>query len=250
MMPTYILLSSLTDEGAKTVKDHPERIKEVNRELEKLNVVVTAQYAVLGPYDFVNIVEAPDNQTIARVSAELASRGSVKIMTLAAMPVDEFIGSLENSGSDEREKPTSTEETKAVARRIYEAFNEAFRTRNLDLLDEFIAADLINHNPAPGQAQGLEGVKQGFSQFLTAFPHAQISVEALIAEGDKVAVRLVGRGAHEGEFLGVPPTGRQVIQTGIDIIRIENGKAVERWSEVDNLGVMQQLGLIPPPSQS
>ena len=93
-MATYVLLSTLTDEGAKTVKKQPERIKEVNKELEALGVKVTAQYAVLGPYDFVNIVEAPDNTTIARISAELASRGSVKIMTLAAVPIDEFIASL------------------------------------------------------------------------------------------------------------------------------------------------------------
>ena len=93
-MPTYVLLSTLTDEGAKTIKKEPERIKAVNQELETLGVKVMAQYAVLGPYDFVNIVEAPDNQKIARVSAELASRGSIKIMTLSAIPIDEFIAGL------------------------------------------------------------------------------------------------------------------------------------------------------------
>lgn len=93
-MATYILLSTLTDEGAKTIKERPGRIREVNQELEQLGVNVTAQYAVLGPYDFVNIVEAPDNQTVAQVSAELASRGSIKIMTLTAIPIDEFISSL------------------------------------------------------------------------------------------------------------------------------------------------------------
>jgi len=94
-MATYILLSNLTDEGAKTIKKNPGRIKEVNKELEALGVTVVAQYAVLGPYDFVNIVEGPDNETMGRVSAEMASRGSVKIMTMAAMPVDDFIASLE-----------------------------------------------------------------------------------------------------------------------------------------------------------
>jgi uncharacterized protein with GYD domain len=94
-MATYILLSTLTDEGAKTVKHRPERILEVNKEIEALGVKVTAQYAVLGPYDFVNIVEAPDNQTVARVSAELASRGSIKIMTLSAIPIDAFVGGLQ-----------------------------------------------------------------------------------------------------------------------------------------------------------
>ena len=93
-MATYILLSTLTDEGAKTVKNNPNRIKEVNREIEKLGATVTAQYATLGPYDFVNVVEAPDNETIGRVSAELASRGSVKIMTLPAIPIDNFIAKL------------------------------------------------------------------------------------------------------------------------------------------------------------
>ena len=93
-MATFILLSTLTDEGAKTIKSNPERIKEVNRELEKMGVRVTNQWAVLGPYDFVNVVEAADNTTIARVSAELASRGSVRMMTLAAIPIDDFIDSL------------------------------------------------------------------------------------------------------------------------------------------------------------
>jgi uncharacterized protein with GYD domain len=90
-MATYVMLSTLTDEGAKTIKQNPGRIKEVNKEIEALGVKVVAQYAVLGPYDFVNIVEAPDNETVTRVSAELASRGSVKIQTLAAIPIDDFI---------------------------------------------------------------------------------------------------------------------------------------------------------------
>jgi len=93
-MPTYILLSTLTDEGRKTVKERPQRIKEVNKEIEALGVKVVAQYAVLGPYDFINIVEAPDNKTIARISMELGSRGTVQIMSLAAIPIDEFIASM------------------------------------------------------------------------------------------------------------------------------------------------------------
>ncbi|MCC7353510.1 MAG: GYD domain-containing protein [Anaerolineae bacterium] len=93
-MATYVMLSNLTDEGARTIRHHPERIKEVNKEVEALGVKVLAQYAVLGPYDFVNIVEAPDNLAIARVSAELASRGSIKLMTMPAISVDEFIAKL------------------------------------------------------------------------------------------------------------------------------------------------------------
>lgn len=94
-MAMYILLSNLTDEGATTVKKNPGRIKEVNKELEQLGVTVLAQYATLGPYDFVNVVEGPDNETMGRVSAELGSRGSVKILTMAAIPIDDFIASFE-----------------------------------------------------------------------------------------------------------------------------------------------------------
>jgi uncharacterized protein with GYD domain len=93
-MATYILLSNLTEEGAKTIKKKPERIKEVNSEVEKMGGKVIYQYATLGPYDFINIVEAPDNKTIARISAELSSRGSITITTLATIPIDEFIDSL------------------------------------------------------------------------------------------------------------------------------------------------------------
>jgi uncharacterized protein with GYD domain len=90
-MPQYILLSNLTDEGWKTVKEKPERIKEVNKELQAYGVKVVSQYAVLGPYDFVNIVEAPNNETIAKVSIELGSRGTIKILSMPAIPIDEFI---------------------------------------------------------------------------------------------------------------------------------------------------------------
>ncbi len=90
-MSIYLMLTTLTDEGRKTVKEHPERIKEVNKEVEAMGVKILSQYALLGPYDFVNIIEAPDNVTVIRVSTELGSRGSVKIETLPAIPIDDFI---------------------------------------------------------------------------------------------------------------------------------------------------------------
>lgn len=93
-MATYILLSSVTDEGAETIKVKPERIKEVNQELQAMGVKVLAQYAVLGPYDFVNIVECPDTETMLRVSVEMGSRGSVKILSMPAVPMDDFIRAL------------------------------------------------------------------------------------------------------------------------------------------------------------
>lgn len=90
-MATFIMLSTLTDEGAQTITENPDRIKEVNQEIEALGVKVLHQFATLGQYDFINIVEAPDNETIARVSAELSSRGSIRLQTLPAIPIDAFI---------------------------------------------------------------------------------------------------------------------------------------------------------------
>ena len=93
-MPSFVLLSTLTPEGVQTVKNNPQRIREVNRELEQLGVTVKAQWATLGRYDFINVVEAPDDVTMARVSLELGSRGTAQYETLCAIPVDDFIASL------------------------------------------------------------------------------------------------------------------------------------------------------------
>ncbi len=93
-MAIYVMLTTLTDEGRKTVKENPERIKEVNREVEAMGVKILAQYALLGQFDFVNILEAPDNQAITRVAAELGSRGTLQTMTLAAMTLDDLIAGL------------------------------------------------------------------------------------------------------------------------------------------------------------
>lgn len=90
-MAYYVILSKLTDEGRKTIKQNPERIFEVNKELESMGVKVKEQFAVLGPYDFVNIVEAPDNLTIMKISVEIGSRGSIQLLTLPAITAEEFV---------------------------------------------------------------------------------------------------------------------------------------------------------------
>ena len=94
-MATYIMLSRLTDKGAETVKVNPGRIKAVDTEMEALGIKILAQYAVLGPYDFVNIIEAPDNMTVARVAAELAARGTIRVQTMPAIPIDEFMAKFQ-----------------------------------------------------------------------------------------------------------------------------------------------------------
>ena len=93
-MPTWIMLSTLTPEGVQTIKNNPQRIREVNKELEQLGATVKAQWSTLGRFDFVNIVEAPDEATIARVSLELGSRGTARYESLPAIPIDDFISSL------------------------------------------------------------------------------------------------------------------------------------------------------------
>ena len=93
-MPTFVMLSTLTPDGVQTLKSNPSRIREVNREIEQLGVTVKAQWAVLGQYDFVNVIEAPDEKTVARVSMELGSRGTARYETLSAIPIDDFIAAL------------------------------------------------------------------------------------------------------------------------------------------------------------
>jgi len=93
-MPTYIMLSTLTPEGVKTVKNNPQRIKEVNKEIEQIGAKVIAQWATLGQFDFVNVVEAPDEKTMSKVSLELGSRGTARYQSLAAIPIDEFISAI------------------------------------------------------------------------------------------------------------------------------------------------------------
>lgn len=93
-MATYVMLTNLTEEGRKTIREHPERIKEVNKEVEAMGVKVLAQYVLMGPYDFVNILEAPDNQTVAKVAVELGARGTLECLTVPAISLDDFIKTL------------------------------------------------------------------------------------------------------------------------------------------------------------
>ena len=93
-MAIYVMLTTLTDQGRKTLKENPQRIKEVNKEVEAMGVKILAQYALLGPYDFVNILEAKDNKAVSKVAVELGARGTLQTLTMAAMTLDEFIGNL------------------------------------------------------------------------------------------------------------------------------------------------------------
>ncbi len=134
----------------------------------------------------------------------------------------------------------STEENKANVRRGFEAVNQ----KNLAVFDELLTPDIVFHN-ASTTNQGLEAYKQVLSMYMTAFPDLHFTIEDMIAEGDTVVVRYTTRGTHQGNFMGIPPTGKQVSGTGIFIDRIVNGKAVEQWINGDDLGLLQQLGVVP-----
>ena len=136
-----------------------------------------------------------------------------------------------------------SEQNKAVIRRWIEALNAG----NLDVADEIYAPDFVMHDPGnPDRLPGPEGTKQGFAAFLAAFPDLHVTIEDIIAEGDKVVWRVSLTGTHKGEFLGIAPTGKQITNTGITIVRMVDGKFVEGWQNGDDLGMLQQIGAIPP----
>jgi steroid delta-isomerase-like uncharacterized protein len=140
----------------------------------------------------------------------------------------------------------AVEENKAVARRYYDA---VLNRGDVDSLNQLAAADYVEHDPVPGQGTGGEGLKDRVTILRSAFGQ-HFNVEDVVAEGDKVVVRWTSSGKHEGEFMGIPPTGKSFTIAGIDIHRLEGGKMAEHWHVVDQLSLLQQLGLIPQPEQA
>jgi steroid delta-isomerase-like uncharacterized protein len=136
----------------------------------------------------------------------------------------------------------STESNKTVVRRV---FDEVFNQGNVAVIDEIFAAGYVDHSAPPGFPPGLESLKLSVTVFRTAFPDLQIRVEDLIAEGDKVVARLTYQGTHLGDFMGIPPSRKQLTEAGIAIDTVKDGRIVEHWVVRDDLGLLQQLGMIP-----
>ncbi len=139
------------------------------------------------------------------------------------------------------------EENKALIREIIE---EVWNKGDLAAVDRYFAPDYIDHAPLPGQAPGPEGYKGAVAAIREAFPDLHLTLEGILSEEDKVAFHYTMQGTHRGPFMGMPPTGKPFSVTGMIIARIDDGKAVERWANLDTLGLMQQLGAIPAPEQS
>lgn len=128
---------------------------------------------------------------------------------------------------------------------ITERATELWNTGNLALVDEIHAANFVNHDPARPDVIDLESYKRFIGEVHTSMPDYQVIVQDTIAEGDKVVSRWTGSGTHQGEYVGIPPTGKQATLAGMTIYRFEAGKIAEAWWVYDSLGVMQQLGVIP-----
>jgi steroid delta-isomerase-like uncharacterized protein len=147
-----------------------------------------------------------------------------------------------------RKSLMSADKNKTVVRRYFE---EAWNKKNLDVVDEIIAPDLLDHEvDGSGQKSGPGDVKRYLTGYYhKALPDVRMTVEDQVAEGDKVVTRITVRGTHQGELLGVPATGKRIEVTGISVDRIEGGKIVEGWVSWDRLGLLRQLGAVPKPDQ-
>jgi steroid delta-isomerase-like uncharacterized protein len=147
-----------------------------------------------------------------------------------------------NSPYSRKEEYQMSEQNKTIDRRFFE---ELLNTGDPNVADEIVAPNYVNHNPAPGETTGPEGVKTFATLLRTAFPDGRFTVEDQIAEGDKVVSRFTTTGTHQGEFVGIPATGKRINITGISIHRVTGGQIQEGWLNWDALGMMQQLGAVP-----
>ncbi len=136
-----------------------------------------------------------------------------------------------------------SEQNKAKMRRFYD---EVFNAGNIAVVDELVASDFVDHEEFPGLSGDRDGLKQFVTMMRTAFPDARMDVDDLIAEGDKVVARLTMSGTQRGDFAGIPASGKRFSVPTIDIIRFDDGKAVEHWGATDSAKMMEQLGAIPP----
>ena len=140
----------------------------------------------------------------------------------------------------------ATEQDKALIRRFIE---EIFNRGNMSLADEILAPNFVEHEELPaGIPKGREGVIVMTTMLRSAFPDFKATIEDILAEGDKVVIRMTWSGTQKGEFMGIPATGKSISIGVIDIIRIAGGKLVEHWGQMDSMGLMQQLGAIPAPA--
>ncbi len=139
----------------------------------------------------------------------------------------------------------STESNKALVKRLME---EVFNRGNMAFADEIVAADYVSHDPLPGEGPGRAGMVANIQSIRAAYPDVRFEAEHVLAEGDRVVVCWRASGTQRGAFMGIPPTGRTTVTTGMTMYRIAGGQIVESWNNWDALGLLQQLGVLPQPA--
>jgi len=167
-------------------------------------------------------------------------RGASLVLVLIVLGFT--VGCQQQTGQSAEEIEALLEDNKAIARRTFE---EIWNQGNLGVADEIYDASSVSHGTGVELPPGPEGFKQYVSIYLSAFPDVHFTIEDQIAEGDRVVTRWIARGTHNGELMGIPATGKQVVVTGISINEFVGGKLVESWNNWDGLGMMQQLGVFP-----
>ena len=133
------------------------------------------------------------------------------------------------------------EDPKSLMRRFYDGINAG----DVAVIDELVADEVVEHKEFPGIEPGKEGVKQFFAMFRAAFPDLRMEPHEMLADGDLVCARVITTGTHQGEFMGIPPTGRRIETAMVDIVRTRDGQFAEHWGVADMMAMMQQLGAIP-----
>jgi predicted ester cyclase len=132
--------------------------------------------------------------------------------------------------------------------RIQEFIDRVFNQHDVDAAGEYMAADVVDHNPWPGSPATLQGFKDGTKAFFAGFPDAHIEIDEILSDGDKLVIRSRLIGTNSGPFMGMPPTGKRAEVEGIDIVRMVDGLQVEHWGIFDAAAMLQQLGVIPAPT--
>lgn len=241
----FLLFQQIHNDAFADWKFNPQVVEEQNGRV-KLGIQITATHT--GTYDVSKLglpvppvpATGKRRQWPQEVLTFTIKDGLVTAVQVDSPPEGGVVGTLQWLGVD---MPAPAEPSgQDIARRWRELWNTPL---NLALVDELVAADIVTHSAPPGLAPGREGIKQWVAIFHQAFPDISTRTEDVIVEGDKVVDRYSGGGTHQGEFFGIPPTGKRGSTTGIVIFRIADGKIVELWGNSDDLGMMTQLGIIP-----
>jgi steroid delta-isomerase-like uncharacterized protein len=245
--PAFLTFQQVHNEAFADWKFNPEVVEEQGDRV-KLDIQITTTHT--GTYDVskLGIPIPPIAATGKRRQwpqeslTFTISNGRISSLHADVKPGGGVVGALEWLGV--KLPAPSTMSAGEIVQRWAQLWNAQ---TDLALIDEIIAPDFASHSAPPGIPPGREGVRQWIMLFRHAFADLYANIEDVIIEGDKVVMRFLGGGTQTGEFFGIPPTGKRAVLTGINILRIANGQIVEHWGNSDDLGFLQQLGVIPLP---